>query len=113
MSEINIVLFEAHREAAQNMISALCQPRGTQDHRDWNMSIPAQLDYDPDLVIGQALQDYGKLLREWVNVQAVLTAAEGIRQTPFYKRVALIDAVIKLNDAVRDLKEMESKDETQ
>ena len=47
------------------------------------------------------------------DVQAVLTAAKRVRQTPFYKRVALIDAVINLNNTVRDLEEMESKDETQ
>jgi len=47
------------------------------------------------------------------EVEAVLTAAKRVRQTPFYKRVALIDAVINLNNTVRDLEEMESKDETQ
>jgi len=45
------------------------------------------------------------------EVQAVLTAAKRVRQTPFYKRVALIDAVMNLNSAIRDLEEMESKDE--
>lgn len=112
MSEINTVLFEVHRQAAQDMISALCQPRGSQDHRDWIMSIPAQLNYDPDLVIGQALIDEGKLLREWVKVQAVLTAAEiyatdidrGILENEYPNRE-------RLCTAVRDLEESEAKDE--
>jgi len=109
MSEINIVLFEVHRQAAQDMISALCQPRGSQGHRDWIMSIPAQLDYDPDLVIGQALRDYGVLLREWVKVQAVLTAAEVLTVEDNWSRINLM----KLVASVRDLKEIEAKDETQ
>ena len=47
------------------------------------------------------------------EVEAVLTAAKRVRQTPFYKRVALIDAVMNLNSAIRDLEEIEAIDETQ
>ena len=57
------------------------------------------------------LKEHGYIVVS-TKVQAVLTAAEGVRQTPFYKRVALIDAVIELNEAVRNLKESEAKDET-
>jgi len=88
MSKINIVLFEVHRQEALATISELPYP----------------------LSINRAIQDYGELLREWVKVQAVLTAAERVRQTPFYKRVALIDAVINLNNTVRDLEEIEAID---
>lgn len=42
---------------AQAMVSALCKPKGHREHRDWMMSIPAQPDRDPDLVIGAALRE--------------------------------------------------------
>lgn len=43
-------------EKAQEMIAALCKPRGTVGAREWMMSIPARPDYDPDLVIADALR---------------------------------------------------------
>jgi hypothetical protein len=43
-------------KAAWEMIRMLCSPRIVEGHRDWVMSIPARPDYDPDLVIGQALR---------------------------------------------------------
>ena len=42
-------------EKAFDMVSALCRPRYTAGAREWMMSIPARPDYDPDLVIGDAL----------------------------------------------------------
>jgi len=110
MSEINIVLFEVHRQAAHDMICALCRPRGSQGHRDWIMSIPAQPDYDPDLVIGQALRDYGELLLKWDKVQAVLTAAEALTARVEYPESWYPEAQA-LFAAVHVLKEMEEKDE--
>jgi len=107
MSEINIVLFEVHRQAAHDMICALCRPRGSQGHRDWIMSIPAQPDYDPDLVIGQALRDYGELLLKWDKVQAVLTAAEKYFQHPYSEDY---DERLDLFNAIRAYQEMETKD---
>jgi alkyl hydroperoxide reductase subunit AhpC len=83
------------------------------------MSIPAQPNYDPDLVIGQALIDEGKLLREWDKVQAVLEAAK--------KLIDADEALANWEDdegklygaawdefraTVLALKEMEAKDET-
>lgn len=44
-------------KAAHTMVSDLCHGR-----RDWIMSIPAQKDYDPDLVIGASLSDGDKLM---------------------------------------------------
>ena len=46
-------------EKAQRMVSELCAGR-----RTWIMSIPARPDYDPDLVIGQALHDARTLIEE-------------------------------------------------
>lgn len=46
-------------------------------------------------------------IKDAPEVREVLTAARGVRQTPFHKRVALIDAVMNLNDAIRSLEEME------
>lgn len=41
---------------AMEMVSALCQPKGTEGARNWTMSIPARRDYDPDLVIANGLR---------------------------------------------------------
>lgn len=43
-------------EAALELVSALCKPRGTPGAREWVMSIPARPDYDPDIVISDALR---------------------------------------------------------
>lgn len=48
--------WQAHYDAAQAMIVALCKPRGSEGSREWVMSIPAREDRDPDLVIGNALR---------------------------------------------------------
>lgn len=42
-------------QAAHYMVSALCKPRGSKGGREWIMSIPAQPDHDPDLVITAGL----------------------------------------------------------
>ena len=42
-------------EKALVMVHALCQPKGSREHRDWIMSIPARPNHDPDLVISKAL----------------------------------------------------------
>jgi hypothetical protein len=51
------LLFKAHIDAAHKMVSDLCHRK-----REWIMSIPARFDYDPDLIIGQALRDADKML---------------------------------------------------
>lgn len=55
--EIDAAAVRSRCEAAQQMISDLCQGR-----RNWTMSIPARRDYDPDLIISAALADIPKLL---------------------------------------------------
>lgn len=50
-------------EAAQKLIVALCKPDGAEGARRWIMSIPARVDYDPDLVIGDALRGSNELAR--------------------------------------------------
>jgi len=43
-------------QAAREMIHNLCSPRFAAEHREWEMSIPARPDYDPDLVIADAIR---------------------------------------------------------
>lgn len=54
---IDLASVKAHLEAANKMVADLCLGK-----RDWFMSIPAREDYDPDLVIGQALRDAADML---------------------------------------------------
>lgn len=49
-------------EKAMDMVSALCRPRGSEGSREWIMSIPAQADHDPDMVIGAALREAKRAL---------------------------------------------------
>ena len=50
-------IVERHKKAMQ-MVSDLCNRR-----REWIMRIPAEPDYDPDLVIAASLADIPKLVR--------------------------------------------------
>lgn len=54
MGEIDTEAARACIQAASEMVSALCQPRGSAGAREWTMRIPAHPD-DPDLVIAAAL----------------------------------------------------------
>lgn len=54
-------------EAAMQMISDLCNGR-----RKWLMSIPAQPNSDPDLVIAASLADVPKLVAEIERLRAKL-----------------------------------------
>ncbi len=66
---------KAREEKAHQVISDLCNGR-----RRWIMSIPAQEDYDPDLVIGASLRDIPTLLSEIDRLQKIeKTAEEAIR----------------------------------
>jgi hypothetical protein len=58
----DIEAIRANNAKAHAMVSALCKPRGSAGAREWLMSIPAQPDYDPDLVIGRSLNDNDHLL---------------------------------------------------
>ena len=55
MTDMDAIL-ERHRKARQ-MVKDLCEGR-----RDWIMRIPAEPDYDPDLVIAASLADIPKLV---------------------------------------------------
>lgn len=59
LTDEQLAEIEARRKAASEMVSALCERK-----RQWVMSIPARRDYDPDLVIGDSLQDIPALLAE-------------------------------------------------
>lgn len=41
---------------AWDMVSRLCQPRGSEGSKEWMMSIPADFENDPDLVIAEGLK---------------------------------------------------------
>jgi len=58
---INLKAIEERCEKATKMISDLCHQRTR-----WVMSIPARRDTDPDLVIGDSIQD-NEALVAWVG----------------------------------------------
>jgi hypothetical protein len=64
MTKPEIEAAETRLAKARRMVHDLCQPKGTAGAREWIMRIPADEDNDPDLVIGAALSDLAKLLRE-------------------------------------------------
>ena len=47
---------EQRIERAMDMVRDLCKPRGSEGSREWIMRIPAEPDYDPDLVIADGLR---------------------------------------------------------
>lgn len=53
---------EARRLKSQSMIRALCLSRGTAGAREWLMSIPADAERDPDLILSATCDDVGQLL---------------------------------------------------
>ena len=56
--------FGERLDAAREMISNLCKPRGTEGAREWIMSIPADRARDPDLVISDALNCAEDLVKQ-------------------------------------------------
>src|SRR5690606_13159918 len=60
--DMSVEALRQRNEKAHEMVTALCKPRGTEGSREWIMSIPARPDDDPDLVIGQALNDAKRLI---------------------------------------------------
>lgn len=54
-----IIAIEERHKLARQMVSDLCEGR-----REWIMRIPAEPDYDPDLVIAASLADIPKLIAE-------------------------------------------------
>ena len=54
MNEHESILTDVNK--ALDMVIDLCKPKGVKGSREWLMSIPAEPDHDPDLVIGDALQ---------------------------------------------------------
>jgi hypothetical protein len=67
-------------QAAREMIHNLCSPRFAAEHREWEMSIPARPDYDPDLVIADAIRV--------LEAQLIATRAE-LRKCEMEKKAAL------------------------
>lgn len=64
MTKSELEAIEARLAKARRMVHDLCQPRCTYGAREWVMRIPADVDYDPDCVIGASLSDCMKLLKE-------------------------------------------------
>jgi hypothetical protein len=62
-------------EKAHKMIKDLCRRKGDPESREWIMRIPADEDYDPDLVIGASLRDVPKLLKKIETLQGALELA--------------------------------------
>lgn len=58
--------------AAHQMVSDLCNKR-----REWIMSIPSRQDYDPDLVIGEALRCNSRLIAEVERLRAEIAKLKG------------------------------------
>ncbi len=56
--EIDLDLVQARLDKARAELSALCKGKR------FVMSIPAQPDYDSDLIIGAALRDLARLIKE-------------------------------------------------
>ena len=56
-SASNLAEIEERHKRARQMVSDLCEGR-----REWIMRIPAEPDYDPDLVIAASLADIPKLI---------------------------------------------------
>lgn len=75
MDEKQLQEIETQIEKAHAMVSALCKPRGTEGTREWIMSIPAQPDHDPDLVIGAGLRGKSKLIVEVRRLLKIEAAA--------------------------------------
>lgn len=73
MDQSRIEQIKQRVEAALQMVIALCKPKGTAGARDWIMSIPARRDHDPDLVIGDALQDAREALAALAESQATIS----------------------------------------
>lgn len=68
-------------ERAEQMVDALCRPRGEPGAREWAMSIPARPDHDPDLVIGDGLGAGRAALERLEELERFLDR-EGIRRGP-------------------------------
>lgn len=58
IQRLDLDAIEARRAKAMQMVRDLCEGR-----RDWIMRIPAEPDYDPDLVIAASLADVQTLVR--------------------------------------------------
>lgn len=80
--ERELAAIRERQTKAQDMVSALCQPRGTEGARSWVMSIPARPDHDPDLVIGTGQRDALRLL---AAVEALSAAAQDA--APYLRRL--------------------------
>lgn len=61
---VDIEAVQSRHDAARKMVNALCKPRGTEGAKEWVMRIPAEPEYDPDLVIGASVSDIPRLIRE-------------------------------------------------
>jgi len=73
-------------DAAQDMVTALCKPPGSKGAREWVMSIPARPDYDPDLVISDALYSASRRICELEEVEAERDRRAWFMESRGYRR---------------------------
>ncbi len=65
--------YREHLDRANLVLSELCL-----GEREWLMSIPVRPEHDPDLIIGAALNDLGKLITEAAALEARVKELEGM-----------------------------------
>ena len=70
---------QATMDRAHRMLSALCK-----GEERWHMSIPAQLDRDPDLVLGEALVTGDRAIKEVERLRGWLHVITIEAQMPGY-----------------------------
>lgn len=98
--QIDLDVIQGRADKADNLVSALCRPKGILGSRSWIMSIPARPDYDPDLVISAALKDIPDLLnlvremREALKSMQAMEGTEHMTDGLFAERVLGIAQVV-------------------
>lgn len=97
------------RDAAVEMVSALCKPKYSEGAREWIMSIPARPDYDPDMVIAASLRDIAYLLQEVDNLTHDIGKALESLTLEVEARVAAEAEVERLNALVGGLDKTEAQ----
>ena len=96
---------EAHEKLtkAHELVVALCAPRGTRGAREWIMSIPARPDYDPDIVIGEAIRLGMDLLLKVARITETNRTLTKEKDSALQERDRYKERVGVLEEALRSL----------
>lgn len=73
-SEADLDALKKRNDAACEMVRRLCLSRNDPKAREWFLSIPARPDHDPDLVIGDALNDGAKAIADLREASSIVPA---------------------------------------